>query len=413
MLSFLKKQFKSKPKKSITKSYQRDIVSDQDLIRDDRYLNSAVLTKSVPINDCHFDAPLEKPVERRISSDFERPELPSLKDDDIEDQDEMMNSFDWVEENKYNALSDQEWKQVLEDPTSPVDKNRIFVSLQEGVSRKLRRRIWLYLAKVETLQKEYAAKGITYKGLLQKDTPVAKAIEKDVSRTFPEYEMLRSATLSEKDLENQLTNILTAYANFDPEIGYTQGMNFLAATLLHHMDLGKIEKDYNVVECNFECEVFWVFVYIMREKDWRRVYMDGTPKLMDLLKDLDIRMKKELPKLHNLLINELCLNACFSQCYLTLLCYNSPLSFAKRVLDMFLLEGESILTEILMKMLGRAESDILIKRDMELVYPFLRKDLVRTCYEQSNKTFSKFVTLPETEKYTILENVKTKNIKSC
>jgi len=309
-----------------------------------------------------------------------------------------------IEESKYEPLSEAEWRQILDDANCPVERNRVFASLQEGVPRKLRKRIWLYLAKVEQTKQYYATvKHVTYKSLLEKDCKVMKLIKKDVSRTYPDYEMMKSQSGIAKDIEGPLTNILKAYANFDPEIGYTQGMNFLAATLLHHMDLEKIEKDYNVVESNYESEVFWVLVHIMMEKGWRHVYMDGTPKLLELLRGLESRLERELPKLHSLLINDLCLNACFSQCYLTLLCYNSPLSFAKRVLDMFLLEGESVLTDILMKMLAKAEPEILKKRDMEVIYPFLRNDLVKFCYEQSNKTFSKFVTLPENDKYTIIE----------
>ena len=55
---------------------------------------------------------------------------------------------------------------------------------------------------------------------------------------------------------------------------------------------------------NYDEEVFWVFVHIMLEKGWRRVYMDGTPKLMELLQELEKRMEKELPVLYKLLIDQ-------------------------------------------------------------------------------------------------------------
>jgi len=87
----------------------------------------------------------------------------------------------------------------------------------------------------------------------------------------------------------------------------------------------------------------------MQKKNWRYVYMDNTPKLIELLQELERRIKKELPRLYKifdelvkraicLIINcQGCIPACFSQCFLTLLFYNSPLNFSKRVLDMFLL----------------------------------------------------------------------------
>lgn len=35
--------------------------------------------------------------------------------------------------------------------------------------------------------------------------------------------------------ESGLFNILNAYALFDPEIGYSQGLNFIAAMILKHV----------------------------------------------------------------------------------------------------------------------------------------------------------------------------------
>ena len=50
-------------------------------------------------------------------------------------------------------------------------------------------------------------------------------IEKDVSRTFP-YEV---------SVDSEVLKVLLYKAhNYDPEIGYTQGMNFLMGTILFH-----------------------------------------------------------------------------------------------------------------------------------------------------------------------------------
>lgn len=52
---------------------------------------------------------------------------------------------------------------------------------------------------------------------------VRAAIRKDVPRSFPEYTFFEDIA-RKSDLEN----VLAAYAACDPEVGYCQGLNFLA-----------------------------------------------------------------------------------------------------------------------------------------------------------------------------------------
>jgi hypothetical protein len=77
----------------------------------------------------------------------------------------------------------------------------------------------------------------------------------------------------------RLQRILVAYSNFDPEIGYTQGMNFIVASLLIHLnpDNDKESEDYFFMDDEFESRVFWILVHIMKEKHWELLFMDGTP----------------------------------------------------------------------------------------------------------------------------------------
>lgn len=67
----------------------------------------------------------------------------------------------------------------------------------------------------------------------------------DIPRTFPDHPRF-GVNGTDRDL---LFNVLRAYANFNPEIGYTQGMSFIAAVLLMHMN---------------EETAFWVFVQMLK-----------------------------------------------------------------------------------------------------------------------------------------------------
>ena len=70
-----------------------------------------------------------------------------------------------------------------------------------------------------------------------------------------------------------LFNILLAYANYDSQIGYVQGMNYIAAMLLMHIQ--------------DEESVFWCIIYLLNRKNWRMIYMEEMPKLMEIIETVE------------------------------------------------------------------------------------------------------------------------------
>ncbi len=61
-----------------------------------------------------------------------------------------------------------------------------------------------------------------------------------------------------------------AYSNLNRELGYTQGMNFIVAVLLQHLDRNNCnfvseEQVHRVLEDEDELEedIFWIFVRMM------------------------------------------------------------------------------------------------------------------------------------------------------
>lgn len=81
--------------------------------------------------------------------------------------------------------------------------------------------------------------------------------------------------------KNRLYNVLKAYASYDNEIGYAQGVNYLAAILLIYIE--------------DEASVFWCLVHLLYRKNWRMIYDDNTPKLVSLLELLRERMLQRMP----------------------------------------------------------------------------------------------------------------------
>jgi hypothetical protein len=70
--------------------------------------------------------------------------------------------------------------------------------------------------------------------------------------------------------QNPIYNILVAYSELDPEIGYTQGMNFLIALLY--------------IAVGDEVIAFTLLVKVMFDLNWREVYRDQLIKLLSLTK---------------------------------------------------------------------------------------------------------------------------------
>ncbi len=69
-------------------------------------------------------------------------------------------------------------------------------------------------------------------------------------------------------------------------------MNFIAGALLLYLnpENDKSLKDYNVIDTDFETRVFWIFAHILKEKNWRLLFMDGTPGIYVMIDNLKKKM---------------------------------------------------------------------------------------------------------------------------
>lgn len=95
--------------------------------------------------------------------------------------------------------------------------------VQHGIPSALRGTVWRLLTKTggdEGLQEVYMA-------LLKQASVYEKAITRDLHRTFPHHPYFQSHQGQES-----LFNVVKAYSLYDPEVGYCQGLAFVAGPLL-------------------------------------------------------------------------------------------------------------------------------------------------------------------------------------
>ena len=58
---------------------------------------------------------------------------------------------------------------------------------------------------------------------------------------------------------------------------------------------------YKNYEDNFEEDVFWIFVHIMRDKNWRSICKPGFPKLIEMCKYLEKQIQTQVKDVYDVL----------------------------------------------------------------------------------------------------------------
>ncbi|XP_010572737.1 PREDICTED: TBC1 domain family member 1 isoform X4 [Haliaeetus leucocephalus] len=131
------------------------------------------------------------------------------------------------------------WEKMLSTPGRSkikFDVEKIHSAVGQGVPRHHRGEIWKFLAEQYHLKHQFPSKqppkDTPYKELLKQLTSQQHAILIDLGRTFPTHPYF-SAQLGAGQLS--LYNILKAYSLLDQEVGYCQGLSFVAGVLLLHM----------------------------------------------------------------------------------------------------------------------------------------------------------------------------------
>jgi len=176
-------------------------------------------------------------------------------------------------------------------------------------------------------------------------------ISKDISRTLSDLQLWREDLTAGN---NKLFNVLKAYANYDNEVSYVQGLNYVVGMMLFYIE--------------DEEQVFWCLFSLMQKKwQWRWIYKEGLPKLQSLLALLNERMQMEFPRiLSHLAENYLEVAGTFSPLFMTLFVYMTPFDVASRLFELFLLDGELVLIRVILKMIELKQRKILGMQETEL-----------------------------------------------
>lgn len=117
------------------------------------------------------------------------------------------------------------WARVVQKSPKMV-KRRI----RKGIPDPLRGRLWALLSGAAEARSVHPG---VYADLCRAVTVShASTIDRDIARTFPTHYMFRRASTGG---QTALRKVLRAYSAYRPDVGYCQGMGFLAGLLLSYM----------------------------------------------------------------------------------------------------------------------------------------------------------------------------------
>lgn len=234
-----------------------------------------------------------------------------------------------------------------------------------GIPEPLRGEVWQLLSGAHELTSLMEQ----YRILVSQTAPSEQIILRDVHRTYPAHESFRPESSGSSCLLDSLFKVCKAYAIYDAEVGYCQGLSFLVAALLLHMP---------------EEQAFCVFVRIMHHYELRNLFRNHFEELYLKFYQLDHLLEDTMPDLQQhfarLGIEPF---TYASQWFLTLFTAKFPLNAVFHIMDTFLLDGMQTIFQIALALLQSSKEDLLAL-DFEGVLKFFRVQMPKRYRNQEN-----------------------------
>ncbi|XP_037327606.2 TBC1 domain family member 1 isoform X2 [Pungitius pungitius] len=270
------------------------------------------------------------------------------------------------------------WEKMLGTPARAkvkFDTEAIHSAVAQGVPRQHRGEIWKLLSEQYLLRQTVPSRPPTnptpYKDLLKQLTTQQHAILIDLGRTFPTHPYFQGQ-LGAGQLS--LYNLLKAYSLLDPEVGYCQGLSFIAGVLLLHMG---------------EEDAFYMLKFLMYDVGLRKQYRPDmiilqiqmyqlSRLLHDYHRDLYIHLEQQ----------EIGPSLYATPWFLTAFASHFPLGFVARVFDMLFLQGSEVIFKVAMSLLGSHKPLILQHESLESIVDFIKTTLPNLGLVQMEKTIN-------------------------
>lgn len=248
-------------------------------------------------------------------------------------------------------------------------REKLHKRIYKGIPNSLRIKVWCKLLDVNRIKSDNPGKYKEMLRLAKLWSTDVRQIDSDVNRQFREHQFYR-----ERYCERQcsLFNVLCAYSMYNSEVGYCQGMSGLAGVLLMYMD---------------EEDAFWALNILLAEKKYAMhgLYIEGFPKLTRFLEHHDKILSKFMPKLKHH-FDKFGLDAILYSLKWFFVCFveRVPFSLCLRVWDIYLLDGERVVTAMAYTILKLHKKAILKLNDMDLIVNYIQVSQSCNCLKKTH-----------------------------
>uniref|UniRef100_A0A671PUJ2 TBC1 domain family member 4 n=1 Tax=Sinocyclocheilus anshuiensis TaxID=1608454 RepID=A0A671PUJ2_9TELE len=271
------------------------------------------------------------------------------------------------------------WDRKLSSPCRTKvqwDKEEIHGAVCQGVPKSRRGEVWLLLSQQYRLHHRLPQRQqppeTPYQDLLKQLTAQQHAILVDLGRTFPTHQYF-STQLGAGQLS--LYNLLKAYSLLDTEVGYCQGISFVAGLLLLHMS---------------EEQAFDTLKFLMYDLGIRRQYRPDMISLQIQMYQLSRLLHDYHRNLYtHLEEHEICPSLYAAPWFLTLFASQFQLGFVARIFDLLFVQGTEVIFKVALCLLSSHEGEILECDGFESIVDYLKSTIPTLTHSQMEETITK------------------------
>ncbi|XP_009303062.1 TBC1 domain family member 4 isoform X3 [Danio rerio] len=273
------------------------------------------------------------------------------------------------------------WDRKLSSPCRTKvqwNKEEIHSAVCQGVPKSRRGEVWLLLSQQHRLRQRLPHRQqppeTPFQDLLKQLTAQQHAILVDLGRTFPTHQYF-SAQLGAGQLS--LYNLLKAYSLLDTEVGYCQGISFVAGLLLLHMS---------------EEQSFDTLKFLMYDLGIRRQYRPDMISLQIQMYQLSRLLHDYHRNLYSHLDeHEICPSLYAAPWFLTLFASQFPLGFVARIFDLLFVQGTEVIFKVALCLLSSHEGEILECDSFESIVDYLKSTIPTLTHSQMEEIITKAI----------------------
>ncbi|KAJ2742160.1 GTPase-activating protein [Coemansia sp. BCRC 34301] len=246
------------------------------------------------------------------------------------------------------------------DRVSRASPRKLARAVHAGIPAPIRGTVWQLMS--GSRGADSAALGAEFRRLVgqraagEEQTRHEKLIRQDVVRTFPRDPYFREAGGAGQE---GLYAVLRVYSLHDSEVGYCQGLAFVAGALLLHMP---------------DEEAFCVLARLMGAYGLRGHFLPSMDDLHLRLFQLDHVLHSTLPRVaRHLDAHGVKPTMYAAQWLMTLFAYRLPLALAVRLFDLVFAEGLDALLRVSVAVLKRSQARLLALDEMGAIIHYLNE----------------------------------------